>query len=96
MRNPLLKVTGHAARKWLFGEAIPAQERLHVLAEMLGTSHHWLRFGEGAKHAKWGVMNNTIPHEIALMFEDVQRLDPPSRELLHTLVQKMLKQQTEG
>jgi len=39
-------VTVQAVRRWLFGEAIPNQDRLQVLAEWLNVDPHWLRFGE--------------------------------------------------
>jgi hypothetical protein len=39
-------VTTHAARKWLGGESIPTQEKIHVLARWLKVSASWLRFGE--------------------------------------------------
>ena len=40
-------VTLHAARRWLLGEAIPAQDKLRVLADWLGVTAEWLRFGQG-------------------------------------------------
>lgn len=45
-QNPQLAVSVHAARKWLLGEAIPAQARLRELAAVLAVSPTWLRFGE--------------------------------------------------
>lgn len=41
-----LVVTVHAARKWLIGEAIPTQARLQIIANWLGISAAWLRFGD--------------------------------------------------
>jgi transcriptional regulator with XRE-family HTH domain len=38
-------VTVHAVRKWLVGDAIPTQEKLRTLADWLGVSAEWLRFG---------------------------------------------------
>lgn len=35
-----------AARKWLKGEAIPTQDKIHILARWIGVSPQWLRFGE--------------------------------------------------
>ena len=35
----------HAVRKWLHGSAIPTQEKIRVLAQWLGVSATWLRFG---------------------------------------------------
>lgn len=39
-------VTPYAARKWLNGESIPTQEKIHILARWLGVSASWLRFGD--------------------------------------------------
>jgi transcriptional regulator with XRE-family HTH domain len=39
-------VTAHATRKWLQGEAIPAQGRLQELARWLQVPPQWLRFGD--------------------------------------------------
>jgi hypothetical protein len=47
LRFPGRPVTVHATRKWLVGEAIPTQEKLRTLAQWLGVSNEWLRFGGG-------------------------------------------------
>src|SRR5690606_10670485 len=47
-------VTAHATRKWLQGEAIPAQGRLQELARWLGVPPQWLRFGDEALLAAAG------------------------------------------
>ena len=39
------RVSASSCRKWLFAEAIPTQEKLLVLAQMLQVSASWLRFG---------------------------------------------------
>lgn len=44
-------ITVHAARKWLVGEAIPTQDKLRSLAEWLGVSVDWLRFGGTSSQA---------------------------------------------
>ena len=52
-------VTYQAVTRWLHGEAIPAQEKLQVLADWLKIEPHILRFGEGpikaiqAKRQRW-------------------------------------------
>ncbi|HEY8100265.1 MAG TPA: hypothetical protein VIF82_05895 [Burkholderiaceae bacterium] len=38
-------VTPHAVRKWLVGESIPTQEKLRILANWLGVTAEWLRYG---------------------------------------------------
>ncbi len=45
----------HAVRKWIVGEAIPVQAKLRTLAEMLGVSVEWLRFGSGAARRSGGM-----------------------------------------
>ena len=45
-RYPGTPVTLHATRKWLQGEAIPAQDKLRILADWLGVASDWLRYGE--------------------------------------------------
>lgn len=42
-------VTVHAARKWLVGDAIPTQDKLRALANWLGVSVEWLRFGNSSQ-----------------------------------------------
>jgi hypothetical protein len=48
LRSPQTRITAHGCRKWLIGDAIPTQARLRVLAEWLGVSLDWLRFGAKA------------------------------------------------
>jgi len=39
-------VTAQTARKWLYGRALPTQDKLRTLAQWLEVSPHWLRYGE--------------------------------------------------
>src|SRR5260221_6064382 len=39
-------VTAQTARKWLYGGALPTQDKLRTLAQWLEVSSHWLRYGE--------------------------------------------------
>lgn len=43
-------VTPHAVRKWLVGESIPTQDKLRILANWLGVTAEWLRYGGEQKH----------------------------------------------
>lgn len=45
------QVTATATRKWLMGTAIPSQDKLRVLAELVGTQEGWLRYGTGISTA---------------------------------------------
>ena len=38
-------VTPHAARNWLLGKSLPTQDKLVLLAKLLGTSAEHLRYG---------------------------------------------------
>ena len=80
-------VTVHAARKWIVGEAIPTQEKLRALAQWLGVTADWLRFG-GAH-----TQTDTTPRfesEDVKMIADLQLLDEAyktmAREMIRTLV----------
>lgn len=44
-------VSMYGVRKWLMGDAIPSQNKLRALADWLGVSSEWLRFGEGGSEA---------------------------------------------
>ena len=48
-RYPAKKVAAQTVRKWLLAEAIPTQAKLLVLADWLGVSPQWLRFGNGGR-----------------------------------------------
>jgi len=42
-------VTAQTARKWLYGRALPTQDKLRTLAQWLEVSPHWLRYGEAER-----------------------------------------------
>ena len=44
--RPPERIHASSCRKWLHGEAIPTQEKLQVLAQLLQVSPSWLRFGQ--------------------------------------------------
>lgn len=80
-------VSAHAARKWLIGEAIPAQERLSILAAWLEVEPDWLRFGasESAKYER------LIPTSNLILLRDVARLDPANKRLVQGMVALLIK-----
>jgi hypothetical protein len=39
------KITPHSARNWMLGNTLPTQDKLVCLAQMLGMSSEFLRFG---------------------------------------------------
>ena len=44
--NAHAPVSHAAARKWVMGKSLPTQEKLRTLADWLGVSVAWLRFGD--------------------------------------------------
>lgn len=78
------------ASKWLSGKSIPGQDKLQVVAAMLGVEPHVLRFGGkpriAEKAADW-------PHGIGpqdrAMFDGFLSLPAPQRRLVRELVQAL-------
>ena len=42
-------VTAQTARKWLYGKALPTQDKLRSLCQWLEVSPQWLRYGEAER-----------------------------------------------
>lgn len=80
------RITQHAARKWLQGEAIPTQERIQVLAQWLGVPPDWLRFG---KTASTPVHMSDAGARRSLL-KDVERLNARQFRLVRELVTVLL------
>ena len=85
-------ITSHAVRKWLSGQAIPIHSRLIRLADWLGVSPAWLRFGEGQ-------MYKSDPSHIpfseeknyALIFAKIKSLSKEELELVTHQIELILK-----
>jgi hypothetical protein len=50
------QVTSISVYKWLMGESMPTEDKLHILASMCEVCPHWLRYGEHIKPIETGVM----------------------------------------
>lgn len=84
-------VSVHGARKWLLGEAIPTQERLHVLASWLKVSPQWLRFGEHSAGGDIAANDKELfPHEEVLLLTEYRRLEPDSQAVVRDLISSLL------
>lgn len=46
---PQLSVTPQTVRKWLYHGVFPSQDKLMMLADWLGVSPQWLRYGTGER-----------------------------------------------
>jgi hypothetical protein len=88
-RTPGAPVTLHAARKWLNGEAVPAQDKLRVLADWLGVGADWLRFGEGGDRAAgYRAEEGAAPVDFDLA-RMIGALSPTHREAVRALVKAL-------
>lgn len=78
-------VSVHAARKWLVGEAIPTQEKLRALAQWVGVSAEWLRYGAEQAEAAQAGGASLMPRDhatIALL----HRLDEQHRHIADMVI----------
>lgn len=82
----------HACRKWLLGESIPTQEKLVVLAQMLGVTAEWLRYGVKGKQAM--EVSNTpyrVSRRDASLLSSYQRLSARDQQVVASLIKSLLK-----
>jgi hypothetical protein len=90
-RFPGRSVGVHTCRKWLVGETIPTQEKLVVLAAMLGIDPDWLRYGDRTKRKRANASTVSYArHELALI-ADYKQLHQRDQMLVRGLVGAMLK-----
>ncbi len=86
-RYPGQPISVHAARKWLYGEAIPSQEKLRILASWLGCSSEWLRFGgdlpQGMRTKKMSAPALILDYEL---MRAISGLSEPHQEVVRILV----------
>lgn len=94
VRFPGRPVTVHAARKWLVGEAIPTQEKLRTLAQWLGVSAEWLRFGgRGQLDAPDNVSNGESKYASAniKLIADLQLLDEHHQQIAREFIRMLVR-----
>ena len=86
-------MTIHGARKWLLGEAIPTQERIHILALWLNLNPAWLRYGD-ADNSRYLVENAQAPGltvEQLMLIHDVMSLPPAAQLIVRDLVNSFMR-----
>jgi len=75
-------VTLHAVRKWMVGEAIPSQPKLVALANWLGVTPEWLRFGSSSStrmileqsSASYSALDETLLQDLQRLTQDQKRM----------------------
>jgi len=78
-------ITRYGARKWLFGEALPSQARLEILAQWLCVTPQWLRFGQGDIDDAGQIIPDAPVIDRTLL-QDLLELQAPSQRLVRDLV----------
>lgn len=88
VRFPGRPITIHAARKWLVAGAIPTQDKLRVLAQWLGVTAEWLRFGDPDETGNSPRLHAlaTISAEDGQLLETLGTLDPYDRRIAHDFI----------
>ena len=82
-------ITLQAARRWLRGEAIPAQDKIQVLAEWLKIEPEVLRFGEAvrksvqAQRQRW---DEGVGHLEREAFDAFLQLPAPQRKIVREVI----------
>lgn len=82
-------VTFQAVSRWLKGEAIPAQDKLIVLAELLKVEPEVLRFGSSVRHSvqehrrRWEAGVGYLERET---FDAFLQLPAPQRKLVREVI----------
>lgn len=82
-------ITLQAARRWLRGEAIPAQDKMQVLAEWLKIEPEVLRFGEAvrksvqAQRQRWDDGIGYLEREA---FDAFLQLPAPQRKIVREVI----------
>ena len=86
-------VTVHAARKWLYGEAIPTQEKIHILSRWLGVPASWLRFGDAdnSAYALIGTGDELPNSADLLLLRDLHLLSGDEQQVVRDLVSLLLR-----
>lgn len=82
-------VSFQAASRWLRGEAIPAQDKLLVLAEVLKVEPEVLRFGQAVRHRvqerrqRW---DEGVGYQEREVFDAFLGLPAPQRKLVREVI----------
>ncbi len=92
-------VTYQAVTRWLKGEAIPAQDKLQVVADWLNVEPHVLRFGEGpiktirARRKRW---DEGLGFQEREMFEAFLGLPASQRKAVREVILVLAAKNTIG
>ncbi len=89
--RPAERVHASSCRKWLHAQAIPTQEKLQVLANLLQVSPAWLRFGQVRELQESGPSMSALSAEELAVLDVWRRLGASQRRAVRLLMGQMLK-----
>ena len=91
-------VTQHGARKWLYGEAFPTQEKLLVLARWLNVNASWLRFGDAeyGEYSRAALAEEHLSSGNLTLIHDVMSLSAPLQIVVREMVDAFMRLASEG
>jgi len=85
-------VTAQTARKWLYGGALPTQDKLRTLAQWLEVSPHWLRYGEPERaHTTAKQDTATYAVDSAWLGKKFDSLSDPHRKMVLEITRALLR-----
>lgn len=90
-RYPGKPVSVHAARKWIYGEAIPGQDKLRVFSLWLGYSAEWLRFGDEVPQSVVLESAVRLPELDYNLMRAIALLTPAHQKVVNELVRALAK-----
>ncbi len=85
-------ISVQTAHKWLTGKAIPASEKISILAERLGVSKDWLRH-EAQPESAQSTINNPALLQVTKLIEKIQALPEHQQYLIEKYIERLLKDQ---
>jgi hypothetical protein len=85
------RVTTHAVRKWLLGDAMPTHERLVILADWLGVHASWLLYGD-TDPGEFPLASSSpaLASEELMLVGDYRRLAPEGKKTLRAILNILL------
>jgi len=85
-------VTAQTARKWLYGGALPTQDKLRTLAQWLEVSPQWLRYGEAERsHAAARQETATYAVDSAWLGRKFDSLSEPHKKVVLEITRALLR-----
>jgi transcriptional regulator with XRE-family HTH domain len=89
------RVTPQAVRKWLYHGVFPSQDKLINLADWLGVSVQWLRFGIGDKEDAHSMIVRETDQEVyealhlSQLMKELSQLPEKHIEKIHDMIQTL-------